>query len=209
MRLSLTEFSPTRLSMVVTVKGDTVAMIVDGTRAYMRAGRKVWKQATGKEAVANLLANRWLLVPSSQLDSSGSLQHQLTASYLSRCAVQNPHGTFSLGGHVSVDGEQALVLRDDGDAPGDQPSTIAVALSGRPYPLRITATGNQRPGGSDTCGGSGSESMDGTLTFSSYNAVGKLTIPAHPINLKSLEGQGGGSSEKITPLPGLGPINPR
>jgi hypothetical protein len=99
------------------------------------------------------------------------------------------HGHLSFAGHTQVDGQPAILLRDAGDGPGNQPETMAVAASGTPYPLRVTASGNQNPGGPTTgpcANGSGPTSV-GSVTLSGFGQLGKLQVPTHAISLKALE----------------------
>jgi hypothetical protein len=101
---------------------------------------------------------------------------------LARCLTED-HGTLSIGGRASINGEPAILLRDAGNLPGTQPGTVAVATTGPPYPLRLTATGRQRAGGrTDVCNeGHTSGDQNATLTFSRFNQIPALQAPRDAI----------------------------
>lgn len=187
MQVSLEFYSAHAFLMQMSMKRGSFAMILDGTRAYMNADQKFWASYTHSTVAASLFANRWILVPANGVGSLTSGLHQMQPAQLAACMVTQ-HGRLSVAGHTTIQGQPAIVLRDNGDFPGDQPETIAIATSGKPYPLRITASGKQRPGGGKgPCGSGSGPSSDGSVTLSGFGRVGKLHVPAHAINLKSLE----------------------
>jgi hypothetical protein len=84
-----------------------------------------------------------------------------------------------LAGHTTIDHTRALVVKDSGDVPGGTPSTIAVADSGPPYPLRYTATGATRPGGRrDVCNDGKGGDSEGTIRFRRFGEVPAIRPPA-------------------------------
>ena len=187
MRISLEFYSTHAFLMQMSMKAGSFAMILDGKRAYMNADERFWATYVHSTAAASLFANRWLLFPVSAVGSLTSGLHQMQPAQIAACMVTQ-HGRITVAGHTTVQGQSAIVLRDNGDFPGDQPETIAIATTGKPYPLRVTATGKQRPGGGKgPCGGGSGPSSDGSLTLSGFGHLGKLHVPAHAINLKSLE----------------------
>jgi hypothetical protein len=148
---------------------------------YVRANASFWTQQLGGRGA--VLADRWIQTSSSALSSE--LAHFAPAT-MARCLTED-HGTLSIGGTTSVNGEPAIVIRDAGDLPGTQPGTLAVATTGPPYPLRLNAAGHQRAGGQiDVCNdGHSSGYQAGTLTFSRFSQIPPLPPPTDPIQTPS------------------------
>ncbi len=113
---------------------------------YVRANASFWTQHLGTRGA--VLADRWIQSSSSALSSE--IGHFAPAT-MARCLTED-HGTLSIGGTTSINGQPAIVIRDAGNLPGTQPGTLAVATTGPPYPLRLNAAGHQRAGGHiDVC----------------------------------------------------------
>jgi hypothetical protein len=148
---------------------------------YVRANASFRTQQLGGRGA--VLADRWIQTSSSALSSE--LAHFAPAT-MARCLTED-HGTLSIGGTTSVNGEPAIVIRDAGDLPGTQPGTLAVATTGPPYPLRLNAAGHQRAGGQiDVCNdGHSSGYQAGTLTFSRFSQIPPLPPPTDPIQTPS------------------------
>ena len=69
---------------------------------------------------------------------------------------------------------------------GDHPdqSVLAVASTGTPYPLRYTATGGQRAGGTvNVCNSGKASSARGSITFGEFGMVPPIQAPAGAIKL--------------------------
>jgi len=143
-------------------------------------------------AAVKLLAGQWLKTS----ESANKLVKGLTPRTLARCLAREG-GTLVKEGTASVNGQQAVVVRDKGDAPGSTPARLYVAASGTPYLLRYVATGKQQPGGAK--GGECNEATEpgesgGALTFSRYNAQLGIAPPAGALELSQLVQRLEGSS---------------
>ena len=82
------------------------------------------------------------------------------------------------------------MIRDQGNAPGGNPGTYAVASAGTPYLLRVTATGSTRAGGQvDECNTGKPEHAQGTLTLSKFNDPPAVVAPKPAIKMISTTAQ--------------------
>lgn len=159
-------------------------VIVLGGTSYVRASKAYWKGHVSA-AQLGLVANRWIEFPTSANKSMTSGLGPLDPRTFARCLGENL-GTLSLDGTTTVNGKPAVVIRDAGDVPGGSPGTIAVASTGKPYPLRLTATGPTRPGGKvDACNDGKASSMLGTMTLSHFNHPPAITAPAAAVRIPS------------------------
>lgn len=96
---------------------------------------------------------------------------------MSRCLVED-HGTLTLAGRTTIDGHSAILLKDAGNSPGSSPGVLAIAATGPPYPLRLTALGGQRAGGPiDVCNDGKASNARGTITFSRFRGVPPIQAP--------------------------------
>jgi hypothetical protein len=190
-RMSVDVFSAQTLSVSMTFNGLSFKLISVANKAYMEAGQKFWDKETHNSAAAALLAGRWLVGPTRSFGSLASVAGEMSPSRLAGCMIKQ-HGHLSIAGYTTVDHRPAVVLHDAGNGAGNQRGTLAIATTGVPYPLQVTASGKQQPGGAKgPCGSSGSgPSSVGTITLSGFGHLGKLRLPAHPINLNSLGGSG-------------------
>jgi hypothetical protein len=188
MSISVDATTAHRFSMALRMNGVNMKVIVAAGKAYMKADHAFWVKTSGNASVASLFANRWILAPGASVKQFTSAGVQFSPAQLAACLATQAHGRLTIVGQTTIDHQAAVVVRDDGNAPGDQPSTLAVAATAPHYPLRVTDTGKQRPGGPKTgpCSDSG-PTADGSVTLSQWNDVAKIKAPAHAINLKSLE----------------------
>ena len=161
--------------------GPSVAEIMDvPAGSFLRGSAAFWAAHLGPRG--ELLANRWVQVPPTTAQTFNSQLGRFAPATLARCLVED-HGTLSVAGRTTVDGRDAVVVRDAGNVPGDGPGTLAVAASGPPYPLQVTSTGPQHPGGVvDVCNDGKGGTLQGTLTFSDFGHVPPISPPPHPIS---------------------------
>jgi hypothetical protein len=144
--------------------------------AYLRGDRAFWR-SQGSAASAARLAGDWLHVPDTGARSVTRTLGTLAPGTLARCLTED-HGTLTLAGHETVNGTRALIVRDAGDVPGATPSTIAVASSGTPYPLRYDATGATRRGGRvDVCNNGKGGGATGTIALSQFGRTPSVQAP--------------------------------
>jgi hypothetical protein len=143
--------------------------------AYLRGNRAFWNSQSAASAAR--LAGHWLHVPDTGASSVTRTLGTLAPGTLARCLTED-HGTLSFAGHETVDGTRALIVRDAGDVPGATPSTIAVASSGPPYPLRYDATGVTRRGGRvDVCNNGKGGGATGTIALSQFGRTPSVQAP--------------------------------
>jgi hypothetical protein len=168
-----------KLDMSVAESGRTFQIIALPGASYVIANRAFWVAQSGPSYAR--LANHWFEVPASTTKTLSSSLGSLAPSTLARCLGEDL-GTLSKAGTTTVDGHQALVIRDAGNMPGDAPGTLAVATSGPAYPLRLTVTGPTRPGGKvDACNDGKGDSDVGAVTLNDFDHVPAIIAPKHPI----------------------------
>lgn len=176
LRLDVTVHSKSSMRVTFSVEGESIEVLMLPTSSYLRANRAFWTTHFGPNGGA--LAGRWVQVQPANARALTSSFGHFAPETLSRCIVED-HGSLSIGGTATVDGRTAVIVKDAGDAPGSSPSTLAVASSGPPYPLRAMGTGPSRPGGHiDVCNDGKGTDVRGTLIFSRFGAVKPLVPPA-------------------------------
>jgi hypothetical protein len=153
-------------------------LIVLPTGDYVRGNRDYWLSSLGPRAV--VLADHWIQFPVARartLEALGALGPATVA----RCLVED-HGTLRIIGDATVEGQRAILIKDAGNVPGSQPGVLAVAASGTPYPLQLTALGPQLAGGRvDVCNDGKATSTISNLYLSHFGHVPAITPPANPI----------------------------
>ena len=181
-RIALTTTGRRTFDATLTVGGATFDVISVPGRAYLRGDSAFWRLHTGSGATARArarrLAGHWLEVPATGRHAVTKSLGTLSPGTLARCLTED-HGTLTIAGHATIAGTRAVVVRDVGDAPGSTPSTIAVAATGAPYPLRYVATGRTRPGGRvDVCNDGKGDGATGTITLSHFGGVPAIHAPS-------------------------------
>jgi hypothetical protein len=174
---------PADIELSYSQKGATASLIAADGALYIKGDAAFWRQQEAAR-IAKTLANRWVRIPGSA-DELNDLTRSLSFSTLSRCLVTN-HGTLRLGGRATVDGQAAIVIVDMGDRPGSAPGKLFVATAGEPLPLRVVASGRQRPGGvkDPDCNDPDSPTRTGDrITFSRYNERLNVEPPPNPVDL--------------------------
>lgn len=186
MRESIEVFSAHRYLMSATSDGVSVQLIVTASKAYMKANQKFWSNEIHNPSAASLAAGRWFVAPARSIASAASIAGKLSPSRLAGCLLSH-HGRLSFGGEMTVDDRPAILLDDAGNRPGGRRRTLAVAATGVPYPLQVTTTSKQRPGGNKGPCSTQKSSANaiGTVTFSRFDDMGRLLLPAHSTNIKS------------------------
>jgi hypothetical protein len=143
MQLSVAATSARSFDIAASINTASVQVIVVPAGSFIRANAEFWTEHGG-DRLAAVLAGRWIEVPGSRAAAVTAAFGQFTPSRFAHCLTQG-HGTLTVGGLTTVDGRPAVIVRDAGNAPGDQPGTLAVATTGSPYPLRLTGSG-RHPG---------------------------------------------------------------
>ena len=137
--------------------GSTIRVLAVQGTFYIDAPEAALATDFGISSVeAELLADRWVEVPSSESADFTDL-----TSVTDIAAQLAHHASLTAGGTATIDGQQVVLVHDGDD------SLLAVATSGPAYPVRITATG----------------SSAGHADFSNWNGIAAVTAPPSPIIL--------------------------
>ncbi len=183
MRVRLLSDARNALDVAIVINNSDFQVLRLPSGLYMRANAAFWRSHLG--ARGNVLADRWIQTPVSDGALLLSGLRQFEPAFLARCLAEN-NGSLSLDGTTTIDGQPAVVIRDAGNLPGTQPSTLAVAASGSPYPLRATATGAGRPGGHiDVCNDGKANNYRGSITLSNFDHVSPLVAPTDVLRIAS------------------------
>ena len=176
--IALTTSGGKRFAASLTTSHGMFSVISLPGAAYLRGDRAFWRSQVPTAAAAARLAGRWLHVPDSGARSVTRTLGTLSPGTFARCLTED-HGALTVAGHATIDGARALIIRDAGNAPGATPSTIAVASSGTPYPLRYVATGATRRGGRvDVCNSGSGSGATGTITLDQFGRTPEVQAPA-------------------------------
>jgi hypothetical protein len=182
LRLRLTTTAGS-LDLEFDIGNATAELVGIPSASYIRANANFWRSQAGASAVK--LAGHWIQVPSSNGHALTSSLGEFAPTTLSRCLTED-HGTMSIAGRATVNGQPAVLLKDAGDKPGSSRSVMAVAATGTPYPLRYTASGGQRPGGRvDVCNDGKGNNARGSISFSEFGKVPPIQAPKGAIRLSS------------------------
>ena len=175
--LGLTTDSATSTDLTISIGASTSDLINLGDADYVRGNSVFWRAQTSARRAA-MLAGHWLRLPAAGRRSVTSALGSLAPSTLARCLLED-HGRLSVAGRVRVEGRPGIVIADAGNVPGSAPGEVVVAARGTPYPLRIVASGVQRPGGHiDVCNnGRPSSSAIGTITLSQFGQIPTIQPP--------------------------------
>jgi hypothetical protein len=179
LRVQVQYASSMSMEMAATTGAEAYVVRRTASGYYVRANAAFWVAGVG--ARGRLLANRWFHTPGNTALAQG-VEH-FTPTALAQCLTED-HGTLSIEGRTTINGQAVVVVKDAGDLPGSQPGTLAAAINGPPVPLRVTSTGDQRPGGHiDACNPGSADSSRGTLMFSHFNHVPTIEPPQNAIQL--------------------------
>jgi hypothetical protein len=135
-----------------TDSGETLHIIKKGGSIYIQAPASFWKEQGGPTgaAVADRLANKWLIV-----DAATAQQVDVSLQNFAKELSTADSPLKAAVGSGSVNGHRVLVLtQQDG-------STLEVAATGQPVPLRATNKGSSK----------------GALDFTDYGADQGITAP--------------------------------
>ncbi|MFI0740760.1 hypothetical protein ACH4PU_22110 [Streptomyces sp. NPDC021100] len=115
---------------VKTADTGTIELIKLGDRVWMKADEKLWRTKANPQA-AELFKGRYVTGPTSE-PSLSSMTKGCELTALQTKVGQDDDGsvTITKGAPTTVDGQQAVPISAKG-------TTISVATTGRPYPLRI------------------------------------------------------------------------
>jgi hypothetical protein len=154
----------------MTLDGQPADIVVTGGYAYMWAGPGFWTEFGGPhgDVVAQLVANKWLRLPTSNPHFAGLAN--LTNSRKVFNEVVSHHGAVTNKGVTTYEGQSAIDLFDDS---ANEPSDLYIAATGTPYPIAIV--------------GAGGEAI-GTITFDAWNKKVAIAAPSGAIDLSYFTG---------------------
>jgi hypothetical protein len=183
LRIRLRTTSPTSLDLTFSTGRATAELIGLPGGSYIRGNSTFWRSQAGSRATK--LSGRWIQVPYSNARALTSSLGSLAPATLSRCLMED-HGTLTVAGKTTVAGQAAVIIKDAGNVPGSSAGDLTVAAHGTPYPLRYSATGNQRAGGRiDVCNTGKASSARGTITFGQFDHVAPIRAPKHAVQPSS------------------------
>jgi len=169
------EFSGADLTLVagkggtgtMTIRQSPVKLVVIGDSFYMQAGAPFWRTVSPSPAAAQLLADRWIKVPTtgSQAASFAPVASFTSMHEFLGSALQPTGGTVTKAGTTMMSGSSAVALKSAN-------GSLFVSLSGTPYPLAI----QQDPA-----------KGHGVLTFTNWNAPVVLAAPSGAIDFSSIK----------------------
>jgi hypothetical protein len=135
--------------------------IVALERAFYLNGSADFYRRLAGSAAAELLHGKWLKAPAGS-GNFASLAQLTNLNGLLESSLAS-HGTLVKGPLATVEGQQAVSVRDAGRG-----GTLYVAATGTPYPLKLTHEG-------------------GDVFFRDWNKPVTLTAPAKAINITQLQ----------------------
>jgi hypothetical protein len=155
----------TDVSGTITLGGQKVQLISTGGKIYAKAPAAFWSSFGAPESIAGQLDGQWVIVPGEAASSFDTFTLKGLAD-----SLRTPTGGTTINDPVStatVDGQKVVVVtQSDG-------STLDVASSGQPYPLKAENKGGDSPG---------------TLTFSDFGKKTTITAPSGALDLTQLAG---------------------
>jgi hypothetical protein len=180
-KLEIDEASASSVRVVFSVGSSSAQLIHARGNSYFRANRAFWIAHGG--ASVQRLAGRWVDLPGAESRSFTKSLGGLAPATLARCLGED-HGALTIAGMTTVDHHRAIVVKDDGNAPGASAGTLDIASSGPPYPLALTETGGERAGGRiDVCNQGKADNDRGMITLSHFGHVSPIPPPRNPLEL--------------------------
>jgi hypothetical protein len=148
----------------IAIGGQQVQLVSTGGKIYAKAPAAFWSSFGAPESVAGQLDGQWVIVPEQAASSFGTFTLKGLADELrkpSNGSYKDPVGSDTLGGQ-----EVVVVTQTDG-------STVDVAATGTPYPLKAENKGTDSPG---------------TLNLGDFGKKTSITAPSGALDLSQLAG---------------------
>ena len=147
----------------LTMDGQTIELLVVEGDAYLQAPAEFWVASGSPEAFAQMIADKWLLMPADQAGDLGPL----SLDGLTEELVDPESGVTEDVETGQVEGQDVLIATtEDG-------STMSVLADGSDYPVLIEKTGTEDPG---------------SVAFSGFGERQEITAPTDFIDLADLGG---------------------
>jgi hypothetical protein len=182
-RVSAEVAGPGRIHLALRRASSTFEVITFGAQTYLKASRSYYDALPGlSSSQAEKLSDRWVKVPTSE--DPGLRAGAARATNIGvevGCWAARSRG-LRLAGTGTVAGRDAVIVANDGSAPGSAPGKVYVATSGPAWPLRAIVTGPRQPGGTGACAEE-STKQTSDITVSAFNQQIHLAPPAGAIDL--------------------------
>jgi len=179
---------PGRIHVALRRASTTFEVIALGSETYLKASGSYYAGLPGlSSSQIGKLSDRWVKVPTSE--DPGLRAGAARATNISvevGCWAARQHG-LRLAGTGRVAGRPAVIVANDGSAPGSAPGKVYVATSGPAWPLRAIVTGPRRPGGTGACAEESSKQTS-DITVSAFNQPIHLSAPAGALDLTKITG---------------------
>ena len=117
----------------VTSEGATLEILVVGQDFYMKASKDTWKSLTGDDAAGELLAGRYVKVPSNEGSFSGIESLADWDSFVKESLT--PEGTLTKGQTKQLNGVDVIGLVDSKDG-----GTLWIPTEDEPLPVQVEAS---------------------------------------------------------------------
>jgi hypothetical protein len=152
------------VSGTITMQGQAIKVVSTGGKTYIQAPASLYTAQSIPDAVASQLAGKWVIVPESAASDFSTFTLKGLADELRKPSEGTINDKVTT---ATVDGQKVVVVTEsDG-------STLNVASTGTPYPLKV-----ENKGSSDA----------GTITFSDFGTKQSITAPAGALDLSTLSG---------------------
>ena|SRR5438270_2186093 len=148
----------------IALGGQQVQLVSTGGKIYAQAPAAFWTTFGAPASVAGQLDGQWVIVPAQAASSFGTFTLKGLADQLRKPtggSYQDPVGADTLNGQKVV-----VVTQTDG-------STLDVASTGTPYPLKAENKGTASPG---------------TLNLGDFGKKTTITAPANALDLSQVAG---------------------
>ncbi len=187
-RLTAEVAGPGKLHLALRRASSAIDVITLGPETYLKASRDYYAALPGlTSAQMATLADRWVRLPTSADRSLQTGVARATNIELEvGCWAARKRG-LSVAGTGSVAGRPAVIVANDGSAPGSAPGRVYVATSGPAWPLRAIITGPRQPGGTGACTEE-STKQTSDITISEFNQPIHLAAPAGALDLGKITG---------------------
>ncbi|MDQ1361248.1 MAG: hypothetical protein QOJ44_1625 [Acidimicrobiaceae bacterium] len=150
----------------ITMGGQPISLKKVGNTVYFRSTKAFWTKNEG-QAAAQLIGNRWLSAPVTDADFA-SIVNLLDAKQVTGQFSVTSGTTFTKGKTGTINGQNVIAVTGK-DTSGGGGGTIYVATTGKPYIVKIAASGT-------------------SLTFTNYNRPVNPTVPSNSIDIAKLGG---------------------
>jgi hypothetical protein len=153
----------TDVSGTLTMQGEKVQIVGTGGKTYIQAPASLYAAQNIPDAIAGQLAGKWVIVPESAASDFSTFTLKGLADDLRKPTsgtIKDPVTT------ATVDGQKVVVVTEsDG-------STLNVAATGTPYPLKEESKGTE----------------PSSVTLSDFGKKTTITAPAGALDLTQLAG---------------------